>query len=260
MKTRDKVYARRISHMPDFEFNNNVADKFDDMIRRSVPFYNQIQDMIASLSVHFVQNGTSVYDLGCSTGTTMVNLIKKNVSKHVKYIGVDLSMPMLKKCKSKLTEKKLVHKCELVQADISGEIEIENASLVLLNWTLQFVRPLHRDKLIKKIYDGLVNNGCLLVVEKVLGQYSLLNRLYIDLYYEYKTKMGYSKLEISQKREALENVLIPYRIEENLELLKKNNFDIIDIFFCWYNFAGFIAIKKVNKKERIADAIGESSA
>ena len=244
MKTRDKIFSNKIKHVSDFEFTDSVADVFDNMLNRSVPFYSEIQDMIAALSENFVQNGSSVYDLGCSTGTALTNLIKRNSSKKVKYIGVDLSAPMLKKCEDKLKQKKMFSKCELIKADLNEEVEIKNASLVLLNWTLQFIRPLYRDSLIRKIYDGLNNNGCLLIVEKVLEKDSILNRMYIDLYYEYKKKMGYSQLEISQKREALENILIPYRIGENLELLKRNGFHITDVFFRWYNFAGFIGIKK----------------
>jgi tRNA (cmo5U34)-methyltransferase len=109
--------------------------------------------------------------------------------------------------------------------------------------TLMFVRPLNRDKVIRRIHAGLRDNGCLLLVEKVLGNGSLFNRLFIERYYAYKRRMGYSELEISQKREALENVLIPYRLEENRELLLSAGFRQVDVFFKWYNFAGFVAVK-----------------
>jgi tRNA (cmo5U34)-methyltransferase len=109
--------------------------------------------------------------------------------------------------------------------------------------TLQFLRPLYRNKLIDSIFRGLNENGCLILVEKVVGEDTLLNRLYIKYYYEMKKKKGYSELEISQKREALENVLIPYRLLENREMLLDCGFRYCDVFFKWYNFCGMVAIK-----------------
>jgi len=109
--------------------------------------------------------------------------------------------------------------------------------------TLQFVRPLYRDALLASIYQGMNENGCLILVEKVLGESSTLNRLYIKYYYDFKRQNGYSDLEISQKREALENVLIPYKLLENRELLLRTGFRSVDVFFKWYNFCGIIAVK-----------------
>jgi tRNA (cmo5U34)-methyltransferase len=114
---------------------------------------------------------------------------------------------------------------------------------VLLVLTLQFVRPLWRDRLIRRIAQGMAENGCLILVEKVLGENSTFNRLFIKHYYEMKKRNGYSDLEIAQKREALENVLIPYRLEENKELLRGQGFQHVDVFFKWYNFCGLLAMK-----------------
>jgi len=108
---------------------------------------------------------------------------------------------------------------------------------------LQFIRPLYRERVVKAIYDGLAENGCLIVVEKVLGENSTFNRLFIKHYYEMKRRNGYSEMEISQKREALENVLVPYRLEENKELLRGAGFRHVDVFFKWYNFCGIVAVK-----------------
>jgi tRNA (cmo5U34)-methyltransferase len=118
-----------------------------------------------------------------------------------------------------------------------------DASVVLLVLTLQFVRPLNRDRLLDDIYRGLRPGGCLILVEKVLGETPLFNRLFIKHYYELKRRNGYSELEIAQKREALENVLVPYRLEENRDLLVRHGFQSIDVFFKWYNFSGLIAVK-----------------
>ena len=116
----------------------------------------------------------------------------------------------------------------------------------MLNLTLQFVRPLFRDQLIRSIYEGLNENGCLILVEKVLGNDSLLNRQFIKFYYDMKRRNDYTDTEIAQKREALENVLIPYRIDENFELLKRNGFGSVDIFYKWYNFAGLLGVKSAS--------------
>jgi len=109
--------------------------------------------------------------------------------------------------------------------------------------TLQFIRPLYRESLIRSIYEGLGDNGCVILVEKVLAEDSTFNRLFIQHYYEMKRRNGYSDLEIAQKREALENVLVPYRLEENRTLLRKQGFQQVDVFFKWYNFCGIVARK-----------------
>jgi tRNA (cmo5U34)-methyltransferase len=114
---------------------------------------------------------------------------------------------------------------------------------VILCLTLQFVRPLYREKLLKKIIDGLVDNGVVIIVEKILAEESRFNRDFIDYYYNYKRRQHYSEMEISQKREALENVLIPYKLSENLVMLREAGFSHCEIFFKWYNFSGLIAIK-----------------
>ena len=127
--------------------------------------------------------------------------------------------------------------------DWLGPKKVIMISLVSLVLTLQFIRPLHREKLVRDIVDGLNENGCLILVEKVLGEDSLFNRQFIKYYYDYKARVGYSELEIRQKREALENVLIPYKLLENRELLLRSGFRYVDTFFKWYNFCGMVAVK-----------------
>lgn len=109
--------------------------------------------------------------------------------------------------------------------------------------TLQFIRPLYREKLSADVFRGLNANGCLIIVEKVLAEDSLFNRLFIKYYYDMKRRNGYTELEITQKREALENVLIPYKLLENRELLLRTGFRYVDVFFKWYNFCGIVAVK-----------------
>jgi tRNA (cmo5U34)-methyltransferase len=150
---------------------------------------------------------------------------------------------MLDKCRQKMTAAGFEHELELRVADLNEGAQIENASLVSLVLTLQFIRPLHREKLVRDIAAGLNENGCLILVEKVLGEDSLFNRQFIKYYYDYKARVGYSELEIRQKREALENVLIPYKLLENRELLLRSGFRYVDTFFKWYNFCGMVAVK-----------------
>jgi tRNA (cmo5U34)-methyltransferase len=212
------------------------------MLDRSVPFYAEVQRMIGEMARDFARPGTQVYDLGCSTGTTLV-LLDKQLPPDVKFVGLDNSADMLKRCRAKLDEHGVKRPVDLLFADLNQGFKFENASLALMVLTLQFVRPLYRDFLLKSIYDGLLENGCLILVEKVLGEESLFNRLFIQYYYDLKKRHGYSELEIAQKREALENVLIPYKLLENRALLTRTGFRHVDVFFKWYNFAGLVAVK-----------------
>ncbi|MCL4378727.1 MAG: carboxy-S-adenosyl-L-methionine synthase CmoA [Actinobacteria bacterium] len=239
----DKIFSEK-REISDFKFDKEVACVFDDMLERSVPFYPEIQRMAVELAGKFAIAGSNIYDLGCSTGTTMLGILNTNHSKKVKIIGIDHSHPMIDLAKKKLKENYNGDNYEFVFADLNKPVVIEKASVVIMLLTLQFIRPLQREILIKHIYDNLLDNGCLVIIEKVLATDSLLNRLFIDLYHKFKKIKGYSDLEIAQKREALENVLIPLRIDENVELLRRNGFPIIDIFFKWYNFAGFIGVKQ----------------
>lgn len=228
--------------MADFNFDAKTASVFDDMLVRSVPFYLESQRMIGELARDFAVEGTNVYDLGCSTGTTFMQL-DSALPKSVRFVGFDYSEDMLKKAREKLKDFGIKHETVLECADLNKDIRVENASVVIMNLTLQFVRPLNREKLIRNIAKGMNENGSLILIEKVLSRDSLLNRFFIKYYYDFKEENGYSKLEISQKREALENVLIPYHVQENEELLLKNGFSQCEIFFKWYNFCGYIARK-----------------
>ena len=242
MPTHDRLFAKRQRLIKDFNFGKHTAAVFDDMLLRSVPFYVEMQRMMTEMAADFAVPGTNLYDLGCSTGTTFLTL-DGSVPTGVRFVGVDSSKEMLEKARAKLSKARIAHSASFVKADLNQGVEIKNASVVILNLTLQFIRPLHRHRLIRQIADGLNPDGCLLLVEKVLSRHSTLNRFFIKYYYEFKERNGYSRTEISQKREALENVLIPYRLEENTELLLHNGFSQCEAFFKWYNFCGLIAIK-----------------
>jgi tRNA (cmo5U34)-methyltransferase len=239
--SKDKVFNQP-REASDFKFGTEVVTVFDDMVSRSVPFYGEIQRMIAELGKDFGAKGSNLYDLGCSTGASLL-LLDKTVDTEVKFIGLDDSEEMLKRCDTKLQENGIKRAYDLQYADLNQGVKISNASVVNLCLTLQFIRPLNREQLVQQIYNGLNENGCLLLTEKVLGEDSLFNRLFIKYYYDMKRRHSYSDMEIAQKREALENVLIPYKLEENKTLLRKCGFKTIDVFFKWYNFCGIIAVK-----------------
>ncbi|MBX2879057.1 MAG: carboxy-S-adenosyl-L-methionine synthase CmoA [Granulosicoccus sp.] len=243
--SRDKIFDNATDLPGDFEFNEEVAAVFGDMLNRSVPFYAEQQNMIKDIAKRFWIPGTRVADLGSSLGTTLINIARQNPSID-QLIGFDNSNAMLDRARDNITKAELNQRVTLANADLNGELDtldLHNTSLVTLCWTLQFIRPLRRDHLIKKIYDNMVDGGALIVTDKVLTNDSNMNRFFIDFYYDYKRKNGYSEEEIINKREALENVLIPYRFDENFELFRRNGFEIVETFFQWYNFAGFLCVK-----------------
>ena len=237
----DKLYAVPRPLVSDFNFGADTANVFDEMLVRSVPFYTEIQRMIGEIVGDFAVGGTNVYDLGCSTGATFRML--RDLDKDVNFVGLDSSAEMLERAHEELREAKFTRRYELQRKDLNDEFKIENASVVIMNLTLQFVRPLFRERVMQRIFDGLNHQGCLILVEKVLADESLMNRLFIKYYYDLKRRNGYSDIEISQKREALENVLIPYRLSENQLLLQNAGFRCSEVFFKWYNFCGLLGLK-----------------
>jgi tRNA (cmo5U34)-methyltransferase len=241
---KDRIFAQKTQAVADFNFGASTAEVFEDMLDRSIPLYREMQRMMGEVAAEFAVEGTNVYDLGCSNGVTLETLgtAIRAAGKHVHFIGIDYSRPMLDKATQRFADSEPADQPELVYGDLNEGCTIENASVVVLNLTLQFVRPLFRDRLIRSIRAGLNEHGCLVLIEKVLGNDSLFNRLFIKFYYDLKRRNDYTDTEIAQKREALENVLIPYRIDENVELLKRNGFASVDVFYKWYNFAGLVGV------------------
>ena len=231
-----------------FEFNEQVARVFDDMLERSVPFYKECQRMVIDLTLHFAQKNSAIYDLGCSTGTLLRSLMRAiPENQKIRFIGLDNSEAMLNKARGKL--KGHLKRCELVKANLEDDFELTDASVVIMNYTLQFIPPRRRAVMLTKIYKGLRPGGGLLLIEKVRGESDGLNGLFVDQYHTYKQSQGYSKLEIAKKREALENVLVPLKPGKNRDLLEGAGFRQVDIFFKWFNFAGFLTIKPGKRRD-----------
>jgi tRNA (cmo5U34)-methyltransferase len=237
----DRLFAQEKALVGDFAFDRDTALVFDDMLNRSVPFYAEVQRMIGEIAADFAVDHTNIYDLGCSLCTTFLHL--QHLNKDVVFIGIDASPDMLEQGRQNLTDHDFSRPYHLLCQDLEQPFLVENASVVIVNLTLQFIRPLRREIFLRTIADGLNENGCLILVEKVLSTDSPLNRLFIKYYYELKRRNGYTELEIAQKREALENVLIPYQLHENEELLRRTGFRNVDVFFKWYNFCGILALK-----------------
>lgn len=240
----DRVFTDANSGSRDFQFDEKVASVFDDMLRRSVPFYTEQQAMVNALGKRLFQKATAIYDLGCSLGTTLLNFCQDIGPEAKELIGYDNSTAMVEKARTEIKGRGMDHAIQIRHGDLNDGVAIENAGLVTMLWSLQFVRPLKRDNLIRGIYDGMVENGALIVTEKVLTNNTHMNRLFIDLYYDYKRTQGYSDQEILRKREALENVLVPYRIDENMEMFRRNGFEMCETFVQYYNFVGFLCIKQ----------------
>lgn len=243
--TRDDLFHSNTQRASDFAFDEQVARVFDDMLARSIPLYAEQQSMIRDIAGRFWVDESRVVDLGCSLGTTLVN-IASVLPDTAQMSGYDNAEAMLQRATTNVSNAGLSNRITLHCADLNGDldtIDLSNTSVITLCWTLQFIRPLKRDRLIHKVYESLVDGGILIITDKVLTNDSNMNRFFIDFYYDYKRRNGYTDEEIMRKREALENVLVPYRVDENVELFKRNGFDIVETFFQWHNFAGFLCVK-----------------
>ena len=241
MRKEDKLYESGQVH-EDFTFNDTVAEVFDDMLSRSVPFYGAVIDGIAGLLRQHASRSTTVYDLGCSTGTTLLELTRLMTGLNLQFIGVDNAPAMISKARRKaemFSKSAVIH---FIEEDINT-VDLNEADVILCNYTLQFIRPMTRPHFVRRIYDALPPGGLLIISEKVLSHDKSLNRKFIEMYHDYKRKRGYSELEIAAKREALENVLVPFSIEENRGLLQDAGFDSVETFFQWFNFTSFIAVQ-----------------
>ncbi|MEN8190572.1 MAG: carboxy-S-adenosyl-L-methionine synthase CmoA [Thermodesulfobacteriota bacterium] len=226
----------------DFIFNERVVEVFDDMLDRSIPFYDEVIDCMAGLLGGLLTEGDRVVDLGCATGTCLIRLAAALKDKPLSFVGVDNSPAMLHKATLKAELLGQSDRVRFIEEDIT-RIDLPGSSAILLNYTLQFIRPMKRQEFINHLHDQLRPGGVLLLSEKQISHDSLLNRKFIDIYHGFKKERGYSELEIAKKREALENILIPFSIEENRKMLTDAGFKSVETFFQWFNFASFVAVK-----------------
>lgn len=239
---RDTIYSTPRTSVPPFEFNAAVADVFDDMIHRSVPMYGEIILRQSQLIQRCYRPGTRVYDLGCSTGNLAMALCERMPAGAFEMVAVDSSQPMLDIFKKRLGAIGRFEGITPLCADIR-RVNMEQVGMVVVNFTLQFIPPEDRDALLQRIYDALVPSGILLFSEKTMHPNQALSDLQVDFHYRFKRENGYSELEISQKREALENVMVPETMAMHHDRLRRCGFSGIDVWLKWFNFCSWICTK-----------------
>lgn len=242
MKNKDDLYSTKLSKIADFAFDDRVADVFPDMIKRSVPGYASIVTMLTTLSERYAQPDSNLYDLGCSLGASALAMRQGIEVPGCKIMAVDCSDAMITRCRSIIERDHQTTPVEVVCADIR-DIAIENASMVVLNFTLQFIDPASRQVLLQKIYEGMRPGGILVLSEKVAFEDIPLNELLIDVHHAFKRAQGYSDMEISQKRSSIENVLIPESVPAHKNRLLQVGFKSCDVWFQCFNFMSMLAIK-----------------
>ena len=243
MSKKDTLYAQPIGKITDFAFDDNVAKVFPDMIQRSVPGYSTIIAMTGVLAERYVQDGTNCYDLGSSLGASTLSMRQQLDDKECTIIAIDNSKAMQERCKLIIEEDKSTTPVELVLADMQ-QATIENASVVVLNFTLQFIAPDNRKAFLQKVFSGMRSGGILILSEKIRFEDPHLQTLNTDLHHSFKRNNGYSDMEFSQKRAAIENILIPESIPTHERRLNEIGFHNVDVWFQCFNFASLVAIKK----------------
>ena len=236
---RDNLFNKQ-SDIADFRFDQDVVKVFDDMVRRSVPGYDSMIQMIGLIARMYGQDNTNYYDLGSSTGAITLSIALNNKSKNNQFFAIDNSKEMVEQC-----EKNLHNKVDNLQAicDDINQVKINSASIVVLNLTLQFIDVNLRSNLIKKIYDGLESGGILIISEKIHFDDAVTQNQITKLHMDFKKENGYSELEIANKRQAIENVLITETKEQHQNRLRDCGFVETSCFFQCLNFVSFLSVK-----------------
>ena len=237
----DTIYSQPLEAITGFVFDQSVVRVFQDMIGRSVPGYATLVSMLPVLAQQYVQTDSRCYDLGCSLGAVTLALRHSITQRNVSIVAIDNSPDMVKQCNTLLNQTHHPLPVSLLCADITCT-DIDNASLVVMNFTLQFISPEKRQQLINKIYAGLKPGGALVLSEK-LAFTSDEQELMTALHQKFKKLNGYTDLEISQKRSALDNVLISDSLLTHQQRLLSAGFKSANIWFQCFNFASILAVK-----------------
>lgn len=238
---KDRIFAEKTDPVQPFRFDERVATVFDDMLHRSVPLYAESIRLQAKLAVQYFQPGTRIYDLGCSNGNLGVMICHRFGAGPFSMKAVDSSAPMIEKYRDRLSDREkqsVQFVCDRIE-----DTFVSRASVAILNLTIQFVAPEKRDAVVKKIFNGLVPGGALLLTEKITHHAEGIRRLYESFYTDFKLANGYSELEISQKRDALEKILIPDTLDDHQARLERAGFGSVDVWLKWFNFVSLIAVK-----------------
>ena len=240
---KDDIYALPLSNVGDFAFDERVVDVFPDMIARSVPGYTSILSMIGELAARYSVSGTRIYDLGCSLGAATL-IMRQRAAENCEIYAVDSSPAMIGRLTEILAAETIDEVCSVhvAEADIN-DIEISDASFVVLNFTLQFIPADQRRSLLEKISCGMRPGGAIVISEKICFDDPADQRVLTDLHHTFKSAHGYSDLEIAQKRTSLENTLIPETVQQQIERLRSVGFSSAVQWFQCFNFTSILAIK-----------------
>nr|WP_298373768.1 carboxy-S-adenosyl-L-methionine synthase CmoA [uncultured Halomonas sp.] len=240
---RDAVFTTPLDRVASFSFDERVVACFPDMIRRSVPGYGQILGMLGIIAERHLRQGGHVYDLGCSLGAVGLALAGRLPPEAFTLTGVDLSPAMVARARATLDEECPTHRIEIMEGDIR-HIYYQPAAMIVLNFTLQFLPPTDRDAVIGKLFEALEPGGVLVLSEKIVAADEQENAWLVERYHDFKRANGYSDMEISQKRTALENVLVPDTLEAHHARLSRAGFTRVSTWFQYLNFASMIAFKE----------------
>ena len=242
MSKKDALYSEPIQDVSEFVFDESVADVFDDMIRRSVPGYGAIINMIGDLAGRYAQEDSICFDLGCSLGACTLAMGRCIQSRGVRIVAVDNSKAMVQKCKTNVVRSRSTVPVDVACQDVQ-DVTIYDASVVVFNFTLQFIPLEERQAMLQKVYDGLKPGGVLVLSEKIAFEDPTEQAFQEELHHNFKKLNGYTDLEISQKRTALENVLIPETLAVHHDRLSAVGFSDVNTWFRCFNFASVLAFK-----------------
>lgn len=242
IQTKDSIYASPLADIEAFKFDAKVVAAFPDMIQRSVPGYQAIVAAIGLLAGRFARAHSVCYDLGCSLGAATFSMLKHIDVPDCRIVAIDNSEAMAARFREHLAQEAPNAPVE-IRCDDIRDSPIENASVVVLNFTLQFIPVEDRLAFLRKIQQALLPGGLLILSEKLRFDDPRQQDLQTDMHHAFKRAQGYSELEISQKRSALENVLIPETFNAHQSRLLEAGFSSAEVWFQYFNFASIIALK-----------------
>jgi tRNA (cmo5U34)-methyltransferase len=234
-----------IGHMPDqrWQFDEDVASVFDDMLERSIPAYREMRRLVYEAGRRFVGPGGHVVDLGCSRGEALAPLVAR-FGDSIRCTAIETSAPMLEAVRERFEPEIAAGTMNVLDLDLRSAYPEVRATLTLSVLTLQFVPIDHRHRVVQDVYDHTAPGGAFVLVEKLIGGSSLFNGLFAEIYRDHKRASGYSDEAIDRKRLSLEGVLVPVTADWNEDMLRRAGFAEIECFWRWANFAGWIAIKR----------------
>lgn len=243
MLKRDTIFSDPITNLKDWTFDEHVADVFPDMIQRSIPGYSSIISIIGMLAQYFVQPNSQVYDLGCALGAATISILRNIKESDCKIIAIDNSSAMVERCRRQIDASYANAPVEVINGDIL-DLKIKNASMVVLNFTMQFLKPADRLKLLTQVYSGMRAQSVLLLSEKFSFDNVKIGECLFKMHHNFKRANGYSELEISQKHIMLEKIMFTDSVEKHKTRLKQAGFEHIEICFQCFNFGSLIALKQ----------------